>query len=55
MKQETIRVIRPVAESDKAVIEAKQITAQFKVLPYGKVDKLLDSKASRFSSVKVKV
>ena len=48
-KNENIQVVRPIDKNDKIVIQAKQITKQFRVLPYDKVDKLLDERATNFA------
>ena len=44
-----IKVYRQIESSDKMVHEALRIAENFKVLPYGVVSKILESKASDYS------
>lgn len=49
-KNEKVQVVRPLrTEKDAVVLQARKITSEYKILPYAKVDKILDGKVSDFS------
>ena len=54
MGKNTIQVVKRIDKSDKKVIEALNIAANVKILPYNEVEKLLDKVTSDFSLAKAK-